>query len=102
MSRLPTLPGIGSHHQPVVEVLSPSYAPASTTVCMLKDAFITSLSTGHVSVPNKVPACGCLLSHKPSDFTGERLPIGRSDAWGRSSTCHLHCLGSKHQDVCTR
>ena len=75
-SRLPTLPGIGSHHQPVVEVLSPSHATASTTVCMLDDAFITSLCTGHVAAPNKVPACGCLLSHRPSDFAGERRPIG--------------------------
>ena len=70
---------------------------------MMQDAFITTFfCTGHVAGPNKVPACGCLLSHRPSDFAGERLPKVCSDAWGRSSPCHLHFLGSKHPDVCTR
>ena len=37
---------------------------------MLEDVFIPSFCTGHVAAPNKVSACGCLLSHKPSDFAG--------------------------------
>ena len=101
-SRLPTLPGIGSDHQPVVEALSPVHASTFTNVCMLEDTVITSFCTGHVAAPNKVPACGCLLSQRLSVFAGERLPMVCFDAWGRRSPCHLHCLGSRHTDVCTR
>ena len=101
-SRLPTLPEIGFHHQPVVEALSSGHAPASTTVCMLEDAFITSCCTGHVTAPQKSP-CMCLFAFPQAVwFCGERLSKVCSDAWDRSSPCHLHCLGSKPPDVCTR
>ena len=46
--------------------------------------FITSFCTGHVTVSNNVRACGCMLSHRPSDFAGERLPKVWFDAWSRS------------------
>ena len=164
LSRLPTLPGIGPHHQPVVEALSAIHRPVfhkhrpcmwlftfpqdiwfcrglypqglclmhdripkvcvwcmivsprsvfdawsypqglclmhgvdtfplpskcfRTTfllnlVCMLEDAFITSC-TGHVVAPSKVPACGCLLSHRPSDSAGDHILKVCLDAWGWS------------------
>ena len=103
-SRLPTLPGIGTHHQPVVEAFSPVHAPASTTVCKLEDAFITSFCTGHVAAPNKVPACGCLLSHRPSDFAGECLLKVFSDAWGRSFPLPSSLFGLENiqTSVCIR
>ena len=68
---------------------------------MLEDAFITSFCTGHVAAPNKVPACGCLLSHR---LTLRGSVSSRSVLMHgvKASPCHLHCLGSKHADVCTR
>ena len=101
-SVLPTLPGIGSIHQTVVEELSSVHAPASTTVCMLGDAFITSFCTGHVGAPNKVPACSFLLSHRPSDLRGSVSLRSVLMHGVEASPCYLHCLGSKHPDVCTR
>ena len=62
---LPTLPGTSSRHQPVIEALPPVNASASTTVGMLGDSFITSFCTGHIVAPNNVPACGCMLFHRP-------------------------------------
>ena len=62
--------------------------------------FITSFCTGHVAAPNNVRACGCMLSHRPSEFAGSvsqrSVPMHGVEA----SPSHLHCLGSKHPDVC--
>ena len=66
---------------------------------MLGDAFITSLCTGHVAALSKVPACGCLLSHRPSDFAGECPLPPRSVSMHRveASPCHLHWLARNIQ-----
>ena len=84
------------------EALSPVHAPASTTICILGDAFITSFCTGHTVAPNKVFACGCMLSHRPSVFDGNISSRSVLMHGAEASPCHLHCLGSKHPDVCTR
>ena len=62
--------------------------------------FITSLCTGHVAAPNNVRACGCLLLHRPSDIAGIASPRSLQMYGIEASPCHLHCLGSKHPDVC--
>ena len=80
--------------------LSPVHAPASTTVCMLGDAFITSFCTGHVAAPNK-------SQHVAVCFSTGRLNLWRSASLRsvlmhgvEASPCHLHCLGLKHPYVC--
>ena len=54
----------------------------------------------HVAALNNFRACGFMLSHSPSDFAGRASQRSVPMHGVEASPCHLHCLGSKHKDVC--
>ena len=54
---------------------------------MLEDAFITSFCTG----PIKVPACGCLISNRPSDFfESNQIPPAIFIFWARNIQMYIN------------
>ena len=59
------------------------------------------------TLSSHLSALGMSLPQTKSLHVAVCFPTGRllkvcSGAWGRSFPCHIHCLGSKHPDVCTR